>query len=348
MAVFPSVKLFDGQQAQHQWVTVTLTDTHWFVEPVESASESIVSAQFEWQECQLTLQPGAQDFRLSLPSQQIVMLPNTVQNRQSLLPLLPRSESLLDRLEAHWQYAVAAILITILVGYSTVKYGIPLAADKVAPYVSVDVFDSAVKEQLDTLSTEQEHQSTLSQARREALTSRFYQVLQAVKPEHLYSVHFIQGGEHLGANAFAFPTGDIVFTDELINLMENDDQIVAIFLHEIGHVELRHTLRNLLRQTGIVIISAFILGDVSDVIGHLSAAAMGLMQLSYSREFEAEADEYALQTAAKAQIAPVAFQQALILLRDKNGELGHYTPPEILSTHPSIQQRIEHSHNVPE
>ncbi len=49
----------------------------------------------------------------------------------------------------------------------------------------------------------------------------------------------------IGANAFALPGGIVIVTDQLMQLAEHDDEILAVLAHEIGHVKHRHVLRGL-------------------------------------------------------------------------------------------------------
>ena len=61
------------------------------------------------------------------------------------------------------------------------------------------------------------------------------------------------------ANAFALPAGQIIMTDELVELAENDDQIYAGLLHEMGHVEMKHGIRRLLNDAGVAALIALAL-----------------------------------------------------------------------------------------
>lgn len=55
----------------------------------------------------------------------------------------------------------------------------------------------------------------------------------------------------IGANAFALPDGTLVVTDELVELAgDNDDEVLAVLAHELGHIHERHGLR-LLRTQGL-------------------------------------------------------------------------------------------------
>ena len=71
-------------------------------------------------------------------------------------------------------------------------------------------------------------------------------------------------GRDLGANAFALPDGVIVFTDELIGLLESDAEILAVFAHEYGHVVERHSLRQILQDSAIAVLSFLLIGEATD------------------------------------------------------------------------------------
>ncbi len=99
----------------------------------------------------------------------------------------------------------------------------------------------------------------------------------------------------MGANAFALPGGTIIFTDEIVELAEDDGELVAVFAHERGHVVNNHSMRNLMQSAGVTFVLGWMLGDltmITDVV--LVGAPVLLQQMSYSRSFEREADEYAL------------------------------------------------------
>ena len=79
----------------------------------------------------------------------------------------------------------------------------------------------------------------------------------------------------------------------------------AVFAHELGHVVKRHSLRQLLQSTSVAIISYFILGEATDgLLEALNTLPAFLMNNSYSREFENEADEYAIQLLKDLGISP--------------------------------------------
>src|SRR5262249_35098920 len=98
----------------------------------------------------------------------------------------------------------------------------------------------------------------------------------------------------LGPNALALPSGTILVTDQLVKLAQRDEELMAVFAHEITHVEQRHAVRAALQDSGVGFLVGMLLGDVS------SAATLGvslpavLAQAGYSRDFEREADRGAV------------------------------------------------------
>ena len=83
-------------------------------------------------------------------------------------------------------------------------------------------------------------------------------------------------------------------TDQLVELSDNDKQLMGIMAHEIGHLDGQHSLRQLVRGSIITFLVAFISGDISGASSTLITAPVVLLELSYSRQFEVEADSYAL------------------------------------------------------
>lgn len=108
------------------------------------------------------------------------------------------------------------------------------------------------------------------------------------------------------ANAFALPSGIVVFTDALVERLD-DAQLAAVAAHEIGHVQGRHALRILIRSASVLALFGVLSGDVSG----LAIAPVVLAQLQYSRDFETEADCFAYRYMAAKGIAWETFGQAL-------------------------------------
>jgi hypothetical protein len=90
----------------------------------------------------------------------------------------------------------------------------------------------------------------------------------------------------MGANAFALPGGTVVVTDQLLELSPDDAALAGVLAHEIGHVEHRHLMRQLISGTVVGVVATLLAGDTSSVMVALPAV---LADLSYSR---ADASRY--------------------------------------------------------
>ena len=151
-----------------------------------------------------------------------------------------------------------------------------------------------------------------------------------------FVLNFRKGGR-VGPNAFALPDGNIIVTDELIELSKDDDAVLGVLAHEIGHVEHDHALRRLYRAAGIAALIMMIGGDVGAGAEDVLVQGSALVSLSYSRAQESEADRYSVELLVKADKDPAALVRFLELMREKFGGDG----PDFMSTHPATAGRIE-------
>lgn len=144
----------------------------------------------------------------------------------------------------------------------------------------------------------------------------------------------------LGANAFAFPGGPIVVTDDLVHLLDDDDLILAVLAHELGHVRERHGMRQVLRVAGMFVIASAALGTDDSLLEELAAVAASTISAGYSRNFERDADAFAgrlLESAGRSSddLAD-AFRSLLADCGETcRGDAGW------LSTHPGLESRIQ-------
>lgn len=242
----------------------------------------------------------------------------------------------LHSLESRLRYVLLGVVVTILFVWGLVAYGLPAAAKVVAERMPIAVSSGLSDQVLSQLDERLFRPSQLAETTQTRLQQRFNEVVDAVEEDYPFRLLFRQGGTTLGANAFALPSGLIVMTDELVKLAEHDDELVAILAHEVGHVVHRHGLRQVLQHTALGLVFTYLTGDASSLVGALPVM---LMQLGYSREFEREADRYALDYLRTQGISPQHFahiMQRLDLDHDEGHEIGNY-----LSTHPATSERIQ-------
>ena len=114
--------------------------------------------------------------------------------------------------------------------------------------------------------------------------------------------------------------------------------------HELGYVEHRHLLRRTLQGSVITIFLFLLTGDVASSDLLVTAPAV-LVDLAYSREFETEADRYALDAMTEAGVDPIHFRNIMQKLEDWYDEQDQNANslPEVLKylkTHPDTNERI--------
>lgn len=240
-------------------------------------------------------------------------------------------------LESHLGYVALALVVTAASVWGLVEYGVPLLAKHVARALPPSV-DAALGEQgLSMLDRTFFAPSRLSEQRQQALRALFINTTADLPDGERLQLVF-RSSPRIGANAFALPSGTIVITDELVSLARRDDELVAVLAHEIGHVMHRHAVRRVLQDSTVVLIIAAVTGDVTSITSLAATIPTVLVEAKYSRDFEREADEYALQHLHAHSIAPHYF--ADILLRMENAKPSRGDIPDYLSTHPATEERI--------
>ncbi|WP_306261954.1 M48 family metallopeptidase [Pararhizobium sp. IMCC21322] len=134
------------------------------------------------------------------------------------------------------------------------------------------------------------------------------------------------------ANAFALPSGRIFITRPLLDLSQNSDELISILAHEMGHVRAHHAMRLSLRVGGSSAMLGFLLGDFT---GSAAIIAIGqiLMGTAFSREFEREADEMAVQILQDLGVSPLVLANMLERLQGDDQQVG------LLATHPLTADR---------
>jgi len=248
-------------------------------------------------------------------------------------------EHWVHRLERRWRWALAALLISVALLGGGIWWGIPAAAERIALSLPAEVNASIGAGTLRLLDEALVGPSELPPARRRALREAFA-ALAVDHPEEHLRLHF-RAGERLGANAFALPDGSIVVTDELVALADRDPaeadaEVLAVLAHEIGHVIRRHGLRGVLQNAGVVTLLAALLGDVGSVTALAATLPTALVHASYSRDFEREADAFALALMDRHGLPRERFASILRKLGEVAGDDHSF-----LASHPPTTERLQ-------
>lgn len=255
------------------------------------------------------------------------------------------------RLESNIPVVIIALLLLIAGTWLFVVEGIPALAKRVTAALPVALDDRLGAEVLEQLDDFIFAPSSLPDESQYELTLLFNSLIPDRQRD--FAIAF-RDGDFIGANAFALPNAQIVFTDQLIELSDYDeDMLAAVMLHEIGHVVNRHSMQAVVAQSGVSMLTFALTGDINSAATTLIVLLPSFMiQSSYSRDFEWEADTYALERMQALGMDSNQFADIMERLISQFGEtrqsdtVGSTNPEEntwfeYFSSHPATQQRIE-------
>jgi Zn-dependent protease with chaperone function len=250
-----------------------------------------------------------------------------------------RAASWLHRLETSWSLVLVAVVLLGAIGWATIQYGLPWAARRIAFALPASITHQLAEQTLAALDRTMLEPTKLTHERQLALQAEFSRFLAKTGDSTRYQIEF-RAGEKVGANAFALPSGVIVITDELVQLAEDDREIVSVLAHECGHVQHRHALRGVLQNSAVFVVIALVTGDVSSATAFSGALPAYLLENRFSREFEREADAYAVEKMRTAGLAPRFLADMLGRLEKAHGG-GESKLLSYLQTHPPTPERIQ-------
>ena len=213
--------------------------------------------------------------------------------------------SSIHALEGSFRAVALGLLVLIAGVYLGVTQGIPWAAERVATQIPQDVQNRLGRDALVILDRIMLEPSELEPAEEERLRRLAMPALVAAG----FADTDLQFRKGIGPNALTLPDGTIVITDELA-VLASDDQLLAVVYHELGHLEGRHILRRTLQNSFLVLGVFFLTGDVNSV-ELLLAIPTVVMNSAYSRDFEREADRYALEKLIANEIPIDSFAQIM-------------------------------------
>ena len=139
-------------------------------------------------------------------------------------------------------------------------------------------------------------------------------------------------------NAFALPGGFIFTTSSILKLCNyNEDELAFILGHEMGHVVKWHIFNRTIANSSLNFIS--MVSRPSGLLGNVAVRAINsLMQNSYSREQELEADSFGATLMYAAGFNPQASITVLQRLgANEPSSSGYFN---YFSTHPLAKERV--------
>jgi len=210
-------------------------------------------------------------------------------------------------------------------------------ADFLALRASVETEEELINHEAQSIAAKLEQEQDESQ---NVLLNRIGNRLVAALPTPTRYTYrfFVVPGE---PNAMSIPTGTILVTDGMFDLLQTEEQMAAVLAHEIEHAEKRHFLRQLFRDNGLTMLRVLIFGIAQD---STTKNLHKLIGLKYSRDMETEADFEGARLLIRAHYPPKAMIEVLDRLADQDGGWS----PVLLSTHPDGRARAKRVGNLPE
>lgn len=151
-------------------------------------------------------------------------------------------------------------------------------------------------------------------------------------------------------NAFAAPSGLVFFFTGLIEQMNNEDELVSVLAHEIGHVAARHIAEGMETGSKVTIATTLLAvaglalgaGAISQALFAGSLAAGQAANLHFSRQHEEEADLIAYGWMKKMKRHPKGQESMLRTMRRISRYTMGHNVPQYLLTHPHPEYRLDY------
>ena len=145
-------------------------------------------------------------------------------------------------------------------------------------------------------------------------------------------------------NAFACADGSVRVFSGLMQVM-NDDELLSVLGHEIGHVALKHSKRQmqntLLRNAALEGLASTDQRVAALTDSQLAAIGAAILDAKYSKSQETEADDYGYDFLVAQGKNPWVMAQAFQkLLLYANNEAPKGTIGNLFSSHPDTESRI--------
>ncbi len=254
------------------------------------------------------------------------------------LPQVSPSEGPVAWLEERWGVALAGVAIIACILLAGYFFGLPAAAERIADRIPVETEKTLGRQALAWLDEKGWFKPTnLDKNTQKGIKDGFDRLRSELPLKNHYQLEFRAGV--IGANAFALPGGTIVITDDMVKAAESPEEVLAVLAHEIGHVELRHTLRSVLQNSAVALVAATVTADAASLSVAVAGLPVLVAQTKYSREFEAAADDFAFRLLKQQGYSPAAFASLMERLAKQHEQQERAFA--YVSSHPVTAERVK-------
>ncbi|MDR1615377.1 MAG: M48 family metallopeptidase [Campylobacteraceae bacterium] len=252
---------------------------------------------------------------------------------------LPNSkgDKFILKIESKMKYAVMSFIVLAAFVLFCLTYGSTILANTLAPKIPQNVVEKISSRTLEFLDKNYVFETKLDKKRQDFIKKHFDRILNKNSD---FKLHF-RSSEIFGANAFALPNGDIILLDDLVEIEEDDGfrGIIGILAHESGHVIHMHGLKMLIKSSISSALVGYLTGDFS---GFATGFATAAINAKYSRDYEDEADLYAIKAMRENGISTQYMADLFDKIREESQKQTDNKTVEysILNSHPAIDERI--------
>ena len=227
-----------------------------------------------------------------------------------------------------WSVAAAVSIVCV------VLFGVPLAADRLAPLVPKPIerrIGDASEVQVKTIFGRSTCSDPAGQAAFSKLVNRLRDA--AGLDDDSMTAGVLPSSV---PNAFALPGGKVYVLKALIDKAKSPDELAGILAHELGHLKHHDNMRGLIYNGGTSFLIGLLFGDVTGSSAVIFASR-SVVEASYSREAETNADTFAIDIMHALGRSPKPAAELMFRITGKEGGSGF---ANILASHPLTEDRL--------
>jgi Zn-dependent protease with chaperone function len=225
-----------------------------------------------------------------------------------------------------WSLAAVCSILLLTV------FGIPYAADRIAPVLPVAVeqrLGDAVDKQARFLFGGEACERADGQAAFTKLVGKLKLAGGMTLP---LEAHVVSSKI---PNAFALPGGKVYMLDGLLQKAQNPDEVAGVLAHELGHIQHRDSVRRIIQTGGTSFLIGLLFGDVTGS-GAMVFVGRSMFDASYSRDQESTADTFAIDVMHKLGRSPKPMGSLLVRVTGKEADKSL----SLFASHPFSEDRL--------